>query len=111
MAQTKVTANEFNWGSVKVSRSTPVAQALSIGTSNSTLFTATSFCWVNVYNDYLSTAANTTISINGEEVGYHMPQRSRQSSGFLLQSGDVLQIKGTAAYTSGWTRVDVYTPI
>lgn len=89
-----------------ITYATPYASTFAVTTSNKVAFTATDRCFVNVYMDFTPVASNTILTINSSERGYLDPQRSRGNIGLWLNSGDILYIRGVAAYTAGWLRVD-----
>ena len=92
--------------SLNVTNSTAFANSRSITTSFATVYTATSFCFVNVYLDYTSTGKFTTVRAGGNEK-YLSPQYGRGNVGAFLNVGQTVDIKADSAYTVGWMRIDV----
>ena len=92
--------------SLNVTNSTAFANSRSITTSFVTIYTATSFCFVNVYLDYISTGKSTVVRAGGVEK-YLSPQYGRGNVGAFLNVGQTVEIKADTAYTVGWMRIDV----
>ena len=89
-----------------VANSGPYAGPRSIATSFTTIYTASTFCFVNIYLDYTSGGRMTTIKAGGIEK-YLSPQYGRGNVGVFLNSGEAIEIKAESAYTVGWMRLDV----
>ena len=92
--------------SLNVTNSYAFANSKSITTSFATVYTATSFCFVNVYLDYTSAGKFTVVRAGGIEK-YLSPQYGRCNVGVFLNVGQTIEIKADTAYTVGWMRIDV----
>ena len=102
----KITSDNIDFTTLNVTNSVAFANTRSITTSFATLYTATSFCFVNVYLDYTSTGKNTVVRAGGVEK-YLSPQYGRGNVGVFLNVGQTIDIKADTAYTIGWMRIDV----
>ena len=101
-----VKGDNIDFTTLNVTNSTAFANSRSITTSFATIYTATSFCFVNVYLDYTSAGKFTTVRVGGDEK-YLSPQYGRGNVGAFLNVGQTVDIKADTAYTIGWMRIDV----
>lgn len=109
MSRQQINGFQYKWSKTKTVRSMPIAAATAVTTTAANIFTATEFCFVNVYADYTSGASDTIIMVQGVETLYFSPQRARSNGCVYLNSGDTISIKAATNYTLGWLRLDVYT--